>query len=152
MIEENARVISIYNDDVIIEPVKGAGCSGCKQGSSCGVSLFSNFFGNRDTRYRAVNLSTVPLQPGDRVVVGIDEHAILGGSLIVYALPLFMLVMAAAAGGALAASMLPGYSEMLAIFAALCGFAGGLVMTRHISRRIVHDARYQPVILRRNDD
>jgi len=151
MIEENAQVISINNDDVIIEPVKDAGCSGCKQGGTCGVSLFSGLFGNRSTRYRAVNLSTVPLQPGDQVVVGIDENAILGGSLIVYALPLLMLVMAAVAGGVLAESMLPGYGEILAIIAALCGFVAGLVMTRHISRRIAHDVRYQPVILRRNN-
>jgi len=149
MIEENALVISINGKDIVIEPVKEAGCSGCKQSGVCGVSLFSRFFGVRSTKFHAINTSAVALRPGDEVVVGVHENALVSGSLVVYAIPLLLLVVAALAGGVLSDNWLPQHKEITTILASLSGLAAGLMLTHRISRRMSHDERYQPVILRR---
>lgn len=54
--------------------------------------------GDRTTRVRAI--STLSLQTGDSVIIGLAEGALLRGSLLVYLLPMALLLVGALLGQA----------------------------------------------------
>jgi sigma-E factor negative regulatory protein RseC len=79
------------------------------------------------------------------VVIGLEEHAIVQGSLAMYAAPLAFILAAALLGEGLSTQLGMTATEGLTILFGL----GGLAWLRHYAKKIAKDPRYQPVILRR---
>ncbi len=95
---------------------------------------------------RATN--SLPVNVGDRVIVGVDEHSLVQGAFMVYMLPLILLFL-----GALAADQWYFTQEMLhsdfaAITGAIVGFLTGLVLVRRFGQRVRADHRFQATVLR----
>jgi len=143
MIEEVAFVAEVNGRQVWLERTRKPACSSCSE--ACANSLTAKFFTEKTIRFQVS--SPLELKPGDRVVVGVAEDALVFGSFGVYLLPLFALFVGALVGKAIAGwtgwgapdlgSALGGISVLL-----LC--LAGLKVTRFFER-----TGFQPVILRK---
>lgn len=118
MLEEEALVVAVERDDALLEIVRRAPCGLCGRTRGCGVSVWSRLLGQRNSAFRAAN--RIQAQPGDSVVVGVDERALLDGALAAYGVPLLLLLAGAALGGAI----FPAGGD----FPALAGAGTGLAL------------------------
>lgn len=145
MIEEQAIVVAIERDQALLEIVRNQPCGLCGQTRGCGVSLWGRLLGHRVSLFRAAN--QINAQAGDSVIVGVDEKALLAGSLAVYGVTLMLLLGGAVLGGFLAPAY--GNADAYALVGASAGLAAGLLWLRARAASRVVDACYQPVLLRR---
>jgi sigma-E factor negative regulatory protein RseC len=146
MIEESAQVISSEGEFVWVETQRQSTCGGCAANQACGTSVLAKILGRRRTRVRALSRDRV--QVGERVVIGIDESALIRGSLAVYAVPLGTLLAGAVVGDLLSQHWLLS-GESLTLVLGGGGLVAGLLWLKGFTRRIRSDSRYQPVVLRR---
>ncbi|MDR2874354.1 MAG: SoxR reducing system RseC family protein [Methylobacillus sp.] len=143
MIEEQAVVVGIEHDTALLEIVRNKPCGLCGQTRGCGVSVLGRLLGHRSAIVRAEN--QINAKTGDTVVVGLDEKALLTGSLAAYGVPLFSLLIGAALGASFATTR--ASADMYALAGAVAGLALGLLWLRaHSARRA--SGRYRPVVLR----
>lgn len=140
MIEERARVIEAGAGYAWVETERRSACGSCHGSEGCGAAVLAKAMGHRRARLRA--LSGIPVQAGDEVVVGIDERALLQGSLAVYITPLIAMVAGAAVGEQVIGS------EAAGILLGAAGLLGGFLWLRHAGS-IHHNPQFQPVVLRR---
>lgn len=149
MIEEPAQVVSVEGaagEYAWVETQRQSACGGCAANQACGTSVLTKVLGTRRTRVRALNRGGAKV--GDRVIVGIDERAIIRGSLAVYAMPLLTLL-GGGIVGALLSERLQVSGESLTLGLGIAGLVTGLLWLKGFTRRIRDDSRYQPVVLRR---
>ncbi len=139
MIEQVATVVRLEGERAWISAERESSCGQCAMRKGCGTSVLANVLGRRSVNMSALN--PVQAQPGERVVIGLDESAMLRGALAVYLVPLLALIVGA--------SLLAGQGDGAAVAGGALGFLAGLSWLRRFHRRIRHDPRYQPVILRR---
>ena len=107
--------------------------------------MLGRLLGDRLHKVRAAT-GSVEVEPGDQVLIGLAEDAVLRAAAAVYLVPLLL----ALAFGALAASLLGG-GEWVVIAAAVAGFLLGLRWARGYGHRRSAETAWQPVILRRTD-
>jgi sigma-E factor negative regulatory protein RseC len=143
VIEEEATVVRVEGQDIWVETHRRSACGQCSASKGCGTAALENFFSSRRTQLRV--LSKIAVSPGDQVMIGLEEAAMLRGSLAVYLVPLILL----AAGAMLAQAGFGGHSEWPAVMGGLSGLVGGFLWLRHYAGKIRHDPRFQPVVLRR---
>ncbi|WP_271273334.1 SoxR reducing system RseC family protein [Aliamphritea hakodatensis] len=142
MIEETGRVISVNDDNLVVETVKQSSCSTCSSQKNCGQSLLAKVGDGRKLKISVDNPDNLPVKPDDQVVLGVEESTFLSASLLIYLLPLVaMFVLAVCA-------QMAAYSEPVVIFSALAGLLVGFLAVRLISRRFGRNCRFQPVLLR----
>ncbi|MDD5329578.1 MAG: SoxR reducing system RseC family protein [Sulfuricella sp.] len=146
MIETEAVVVKVEDSIAYVQANRKSSCSGCSE-SHCGTSVLAGFLGRKAPLYRARN--DVGAKVGDRVVVGLEEAALLKGTLLLYLLPLLLLFVGAVAGSALAdAASRDGY----AVAGAVAGLAAGFLWLKAHSAETGFGGRYQPVVLSRVAD
>lgn len=145
MIEELAVVVEAGDGYAWVETQRRSACGACSAGDGCGTATLAKVWGERRVRVRAI--STWPLRSGDAVIVGLAEGALLGGSLLVYLLPIVLLL----AGALLGQAAFAGAGEEPVILAGAAGLGLGFLAARLVSRRLRNDARFQPVVMRRLD-
>ncbi|MBN3564585.1 SoxR reducing system RseC family protein [Aliamphritea spongicola] len=142
MIEETGRVISVSEDNLVVETVKQSSCSTCSSQKSCGQSVLAKVGDGRKLQISVDNPDRLPVKPDDQVVLGVEESTFLSASLLIYLLPLVaMFVLAVFA-------QMAAYSEPVVILSALAGLLVGFLAVRLISRRFGRNCRFQPVLLR----
>lgn len=147
MIEEQAVVVGVDQDQVLLEIVRNKPCGLCGQTRGCGISIWGRLLGHRNNLFRADN--QINAHPGDNVVVGIDEKALLTSSLAAYGVPLFSLLIGAALGGSF--TPVSSNADVYAFVGAGAGLVLGLLWLRwHAAGRGVN-TRYRPVLLRPAD-
>lgn len=144
MIEEQAVVVEIGEGYAWVETQRRSACGACTASEGCGTATLAKAWGDRRVRVRAI--SHLPLQPGDSVIVGLAEGALLSGSLLVYLLPLVLLL----AGAILGQAVFAGAGDEPVVLAGAAGLGLGFLMARAWSRRWRNDARFQPVVLRQS--
>jgi sigma-E factor negative regulatory protein RseC len=145
MIEENAVVISSEAGIVEVEIRRRSSCNACSARSGCGVSLLDRVLGRRPQRLVAPN--KLGVGPGDEVVIGMPEGALLKAAVAAYMIPLAGLL-----GGAIIGDLMLGAeaaSETLPLLTGLAGLVLGFLVTRLCSRRLATDPRWRAVLLRR---
>jgi sigma-E factor negative regulatory protein RseC len=146
MIEESAQVVATEGEFAWVETQRQSTCGGCAANKGCGTATLAKVLGKKRTRVRALNHSGA--QVGDQVIVGVEESALVRGSLAVYAVPLLTLLAGSIIGSLLGKQwLLEG--EGLALVLGGVGLLAGLAWLKGFTRRISHDSRYQPVVLRR---
>ncbi|MDG4549436.1 MAG: SoxR reducing system RseC family protein [Candidatus Contendobacter sp.] len=143
MIEEPAVVVEAGAGYAWVETRRRSACDACAAGDGCGTAALAKIWGDRRMRIRAV--SALPLRPGDAVIVGLAEGALLRGSLLVYLLPVVLLL----AGALLGQATFAGAGEEPVMLAGVVGLGLGFLAARVWSRRLRGDARFQPVVMRR---
>ena len=142
MIEEQAVVVGVEQDQALLEIIRSKPCGLCGQTRGCGVSLWGRLFGHRTHVFKAHN--AIEARVGDSVVVGVDEQALLAGSMLTYGVPLLGML----AGAALAASFSGVQSDAATVAGAVAGLLLGLLWTRGHAAGSAASGRYRPVILR----
>lgn len=147
MLEETARVVAVEEGGVWVETRRRSSCSACSARTGCGAATLAKVLGVRRSRVRA--LAEPGFKPGDEVVIGIREQALVRGSFAVYAVPLLLLLAGALAGEYIARRGLADSAETASILLGLSGLAAGLWWLRRFTRRVYRDRAYQPVVLRR---
>lgn len=147
MIEETATVVSCLNNQAKLEVLRQSTCSSCNAKSGCGTAVFSKTLGKKVSQVTVEN--TLNLQVGDKVVVGLQESALLTGSAIVYLLPLIMLLVFAILGQWVAKQFFANTTELMIVGFAGAGFVLAMKMVSRFSRKIKNDDRFQPVLIRK---
>ena len=140
MIQEWAVVVTLDGEYAWLERRAGGGCGGCKASAGCGSRLLGSALGRRPVRLRARNhLGAVP---GDEVILGLAEGALLAGALRAYGLPLVAML-----GGGAAARLLGAGGDLAVGLGALAGLVLGLAWAGRAQRRNPSDPRFEPTML-----
>lgn len=145
MITETGRVLEVHEEWALVACRRQVECARCAEGRGCGGGVLGKLLGDRLHKVRAAT-GAVAVAPGDQVLIGLGEDAVLRAALAVYLVPLL-----AALAGAVAAGVALGAGELGTILGAVAGFLLGLGWARGYGRRHAADAALQPVILRRTD-
>lgn len=148
MIEEHATVIAIEGDLAEVEAQRRGSCGSCAAKGACGTSLLDRFLGRRPLRLRVRN--ELAANPGDQVVIGVPESALLRAAAAAYLVPLIALILGAIGGQALAGLLDFGLTELAATLGGVLGFLLSLRWLSAHSRRLAMDDRYRAVMLRRD--
>ncbi|MDX1457247.1 MAG: SoxR reducing system RseC family protein [Marinobacter sp.] len=141
MITETGKVIAEDGQRVWVQTIRQSACQSCSARQGCGQRVLASASGGKANQVLVDN--TLGARVGDEVTVAIDESALLGASILVYALPLALFVLGALLGHQLA----PG-SDGAAILVSLIGLAAGFGLARGLQHRR-HDG-YAPQLLRVN--
>lgn len=111
---------------VEVKACTSQGCGSCRLASRCGQGLLSRWLLRRTARIRLP--TELLLQPGDRVLLGLEASQLNTAALLQFLLPLLTL---------LAAAMLAEFLGVTAGFKlflmALTGLAGGLLLARRLA-------------------
>lgn len=147
MIEETVQVMRREGDYIWFEAQPRSACGECSVSKGCGTGALSKVLGRRAVEMRALN--TVGAEPGDRVVIGIAESALVRGSMAVYLVPLLVML----AGGILGENLAPqlGWSsvDVASVVFGAVGLLVGFMWARIFSGKAARDTRYHPVTLKR---
>ncbi len=129
----------------MLEVVRRTPCGLCGQTRGCGISLWGRLLGHRRNTFKAIN--QIDAKPGDNVIVGVEEQALLVSSLIFYGIPLAAMLAGALAAGAFFTDD-AGHADLYAVMGAVAGLALGLLWLKgHNTGSSKYGRRYQPVIL-----
>ena len=145
MIEEQAVVIRTEGEQAFLEIQRNQPCGFCGATQGCGISMWSRIFASRRNTFSSYNQLQVKV--GERVVIGVEENALLMGSLVAYAAPLLILCVGALIGSNLAETQ--ASKDLYAALGALLGLVLGLISVRVYTAAQHGLGRYQPIMLRR---
>ena len=146
MIEQSATVIKVEGDELVLETQPESTCQSCAVNKGCGTSVLAGMVGNKAIYFRLPN--TLSASKGDRVVLGLPEHAVVKGSAIVYLLPLLAMVAVAILTDHMLAvdadkrDLAIAFISLVALV--LTAALGGLLFKNKGTRQ-----RYTPVLLRK---
>ena len=167
MIEEQAQVIEIKGNLLLLQAQTQSACGSCSVSKGCGTSLLAKVVGRKFTHFQAEN--NINAKVGDTVVVGIAEDALLKGSLMMYILPvLCMLVFALLADYFLTAppswllapqrdhgspsmeiTAVIQYRDLMIAASSIMGLVFGSLMSKWYFDRQSSVKRFAPVVLRK---
>ena len=145
MIEEKAIVIAVEGDEALVQTQRQSACQSCSVKSGCGTSVLSKAIGKRVSQIKVNN--TLNVKIGDEVVLGINDNALVQGSLLVYALPLVLLLVFAVAGEFWAQNQNLN-SELISIVSGMLGFVIAIFITRFSILKTSFKNQVQPHLLR----
>lgn len=148
-VESIARVIRVEGAVAWLEPEQTASCGHCAASASCsggsqapGIGTIASRLETR--RFRLANPpGPLALRDGERVVLGVDNRALIKAALLAYALPLGS---ALVAGGAIQGVFADDLASLLGMAAGL-GF--GLLAAHLGARRLARRGDLSPHFLRR---
>ncbi len=145
MIEEQAQVVDIKEGRLILQAQTQSSCGGCEVSKGCGTSLLAKVVGRKFTHFQAEN--NINAKIGDTVVVGIAEDALLKGSVVMYVLPIFsMLIFALLADFLLADEQ---YRDLIIAACAVMGMITGALTSKWYFQRQSSAQLFSPVVLRK---
>lgn len=142
MIEERAQVLSVHDDQIWVQTERQSTCGACAANKGCGTAVLGKVFGARQMRVQVRSQIPIPLQAGDEVIIGVEENALVKGSLAVYIVPLLMMFT-----GALVGQWVTG-SEHMSVLMGLIGLLAGFAWLRVFGLRIRENVHFQPTVVR----
>ncbi len=146
MIEERATVVRLDEDYAVVETQQRAACGSCQSAGSCSTSVLAGLFKRRPNQLRVLN--PIQAQPGEEVIIGLQEHALLKVSFSAYLLPLVCMLLSAIAVHQLTRDVMPLFGELPTIGGGLFGLIFGIYLFKALAQRQASDPSYQAVILR----
>lgn len=146
MIEETAKVVSCQAEFAWVETNRKAACDSCSMNKACGTGALSKVFGEKKARIKAINKAKA--QAGDNVLIGINESALLRGSLMVYIVPLASMLGFALFGELLTGQLLIENTDLLPILFGMIGLVLSIWWVRKKTNGLEQNSRYQAVILK----
>lgn len=141
MIENLAVVTDRQGRCVRLRTASPTGCARCDAGEGCGGGVFGKLVARR-LQGLSLDDPDLDLQPGQHVVLGIDDKVFLRATAGIYLLPLASLLVAA-----LLARII-GFSEPAMALAGVTGLLAGLWLAPRLQRRHI-DRHLLPKVLRR---
>ena len=147
MIEETALVVKCEGEFAWVEAQRKTACGQCAANKACGTGVLAKIWGQKTAQMKAIN--KVHAHKGETVLVGLQENALVQGSLIIYLLPIVSMILFAIFGEQMAEQWQLASAEASSIVFGLIGFLIAGIFVKLFSRHIQSDTRYQPVILKR---
>jgi len=144
MLEAEGVIVKVGQEGVFVETSRASACGSCSSKEGCGTSTLSQLLGSKASTFKVLNPIGAAL--GERVVIGMEEAALLKSSLLVYLLPLAFLLAGAIFGGWLAPDRL---QDAYAVAGVFVGLVLGFVALKLVSANARTNSQFQPVILRR---
>lgn len=143
MIEEQATVVQVDGDIIVVEAMVKSTCNACEQQSTCGTGSVARAFSHK---MQTLELSSpVPVSVGDTVLIGVHENSVLTASFLLYVIPLVTFVFVF-----LGIQVMFGESlhELVVLaFSAMPTWLSFNAVRKHCQR--LDKGRFQPVILKR---
>lgn len=126
MIEEVVKVLGIQAEYLWVEGVQRSACQSCTAQQGCGQRLLARYTTHPVRLQVALDgRKATEFHVGQNVTIGIADHAVVRGSLLIYLLPLLLLLLGIGLGDILFVNELA---------AAVCGllalFSGGFFTGR----------------------
>lgn len=176
MIEEQAIVVKNEGKYVIVNTQRQSSCGHCSVKNTCGTQVLSKVLGNKAAYVRCLNTietdasdsaadtsaiaetSTVVdkklprytrLEEGDRVIIGLQESALLEGSFLMYLLPLIIMIIAGGMAVYIAKLWWPEGTDLFALIASLGGLVTGLQLSHWRAKKHTAHNRFEPVVIRK---
>ncbi|MCU7797082.1 MAG: SoxR reducing system RseC family protein [Candidatus Thiodiazotropha sp. (ex Myrtea spinifera)] len=147
MIEETATVVGLEDDGfAIVETQQRAACGSCDSAGSCSTTVLSGLFKRRHSHLKVHN--PIQAQVGEKVIIGLQESALLKVSFAAYLLPLLSMILSAIAVQALADAIKLQSGELPTVAGGLLGLIAGLILFKQLTAKKASDPSYQAVILR----
>jgi sigma-E factor negative regulatory protein RseC len=141
-VEGIAHVVAVKGNRVWLEPEQTGSCGGCAASGACGAKGMGTTANRLEARRFVIN-NEAGLVVGERVVVGIKEHALLKASITAYALPLALML-----GAGIMAQWAVGRDGMT-MLAMLAGLVLGFIVMRFSAGRMEVGGELAPRFLRR---
>ncbi|VAW52762.1 hypothetical protein MNBD_GAMMA07-1870 [hydrothermal vent metagenome] len=141
MIEETAVVISVLEQQALLETQRKSVCQSCSVKSGCGTSTLAKVVGKRSSQFFVDNVLGVNV--GDKVIVAVDENALVQGSLLIYLFPLLFIMVIG-----LIVEML-FVNELITIFSVVVGFVLAMLVVRYVFSGSHLKKSIQPHLIRR---
>jgi sigma-E factor negative regulatory protein RseC len=146
MLEEQGVVVEAFDKFAIVQIKRTNRCGQCAANNNCGTASLASKLWQKYTTVKVVNHKGATV--GDKVVIGLEEKALLKSALALYLLPLLGMFAGAIGYNMLAATTpLPGY-EILTVLAGLMGLFAGLMWVKQATGKRTEDTCSQPVILK----
>ncbi len=142
MIEETVQVLSVENDSLWVEGVQRSACQSCAVQQGCGQGLLAKF-NLRPVRLQ-VSLdgrNAKSFQVGQNVTIGIADHVVVRGSLLIYLFPLLMLLSGIWLGEKIFVN------ELAAIICGLLGLLCGGFFSGRFSKNVKQKSKLQACLL-----
>lgn len=149
MIEEVATVTAIDGDVITVKSTIKSTCHSCHQQDDCGSGQIAKAIPHKALTTKLT--TSLALNIGDEVVLGLPEGSILSSAFEVYMLPLFGLVVFAAFGQF---TLVESYHfhELVALFFAVLGAILGFFIAKYRQSSTQASAALQPKIMRKCAD
>lgn len=139
MMREWATVVAWHKGIATLHTEAKTTCNSCSARTGCGSQLL-NKLGPKNAHVMQV-VSKEPLQPGQRIELGIQESRLLGSAFMVYMTPLAGLFTV----GGLFQHLFN--TDMASACGALIGGVGGFILAKGLSSFFGDKQSFQPVIL-----
>lgn len=166
MIEERAVVIRCEGKYVWVQTQRQSSCGHCSVKNTCGTQVLSKVLGNKVARVRCLNSQyNIELISGDSVVIGLQESALLSGSLLIYLLPLIFMIVLGGLSVFIAKIWWPDWIDFISVVASFSGLFLGLKLSQQIAQKKIgsilptfiqnkerhhkNTHQYEPVIIRK---
>jgi len=135
-----ARVVSIENGQVWLEPEQKGSCGSCSSSGSCGSKGIGTVANRLEARrFPIPNEDGLVL--GDRVIVGVPGNALVKAALTAYGMPILTML----TGGI----FVSGYGDVPTLVGMVFGLVFGLFLARILARRLAAQGALTPQFLRR---
>ncbi len=118
MIEQQATVVEVDDDTVMLQAARQSTCSSCQLKQGCGTGLLAKHVGQRFSKI-VVN-KTTDVEIGQQRTVVIPEQTLLQGAALMYLLPLGLLILFSMVARILALG--DGFEIILGLVGLLSGF------------------------------
>jgi len=162
MIEEQAIVVNSEGIYVWVSTQRQSSCGHCSVQNSCGTSVLAKVLGHKSNTIRCLNtlvsikapshLKTdidSSLKKGDKVLIALDESALLIGSFLIYLLPLLSMIFFAGIAVFLAKLYYPLEVDLLAIIASAFGLLCGFFLAQKISKNNSTQHQFEPKVIKK---
>lgn len=137
--KEWATVVSWRQGVALLRCEPKAGCGSCSVRSGCGARALNELLA--ESQYYLQLSVSQPLQPGQRVEIGLAEGSLLRSAMLVYMTPLLGLLL----GGGVLQWWLG--SDAAAGLGAVVGGCTAFGIARFLAKYLDQQTGYQPVIL-----
>ncbi len=148
IVTETAEVVAVEGDHVWVETERKAVCDACAVQKGCGSGIISRMFRKR-ARLRIDN--SIGARLGERVVIGLEDSALVRASLAVYLMPLVWMLLGAIGGQLLANALGWEQADGAAAIGGVIGLLAGFAWLRRYARHSAGSHAHQPSLLRLAD-
>ncbi len=144
MIFETGTVVSKNQDSLMVETIQQTTCDSCSAQRGCGHTALAKLTGTKnEIRVLPGDFCVDSLRLGQIVTIGVPEHIVVKGSLLVYLVPVI---------GAITGAWMLGdqgktlEQDLLSILGALIGLVGGGIIVNLRGQKTQADVQSNPIL------
>lgn len=145
MMRSLATVVAVEPGAITVSCQQQTSCGHCASRDSCGTGIVSKAVPGRSHLVKIPTREKV--SEGQLVEIGLPEKSMLHSALLVYMLPLLFLILGSAFGQWFFVD-LAGSGELGVILVAAVSTAVGMLLARHLAKRVEGLSAYKPDLIR----